>query len=442
MDILEKIHNKSAIVNIIGLGYVGLPIAMAVLGAGYLVKGIDINEENIKKLNQGISYVKDVSDEEIKKWIGKRFFVSSEYSSIKEADAILICVPTPLTSAKEPNLSYIESSVDEIIKYISEETLIVLESTTYPGTTESLIKDRIEQERNWTAGEQFFVCYSPERVDPGNTKYKVINTPKVIGGETETCLQVGKALYSNFIHEVVPVSSTKVAELSKLIENTFRCVNIALINEMTIMAERLDIDIWETIDAAKTKPFGFMPFYPGTGVGGHCIPLDPMYLCWEAKRHNYFNRFIELAMDVNTNMPYFVVRQIKDILLNEGKRYYQSKILLLGVSYKPDVADVRESSALELYRLLSEQNIDVSFYDPYVESFKFGDKTIHRIELEKQRIEEQDMIVITTKHSCVDYSWITHQGVVVYDTCNAIGEDESGTIYKLGQCIKCRNNKE
>ena len=353
MKLIEKIKNKQIKVAVIGLGYVGLPLSMALVKAGHYVQGIDCNQQWVDKLNKGHSNIKDVPDEKLQDSLNNRLFnASTDFGLISDVEAVIICVPTPLNEAKEPDLSYIIKAMESITPYLKKETLISLESTTYPGTTKELIEDYVAKEKGWIVGKDFYVCYSPERVDPGNKVYSVENTPKVIGGSTEKCLQIGRVLYESFLPQVVGVKTTKVAEMTKVLENTFRCVNIALINEMTMMCERMGIDIWEVIKGATSKPFGFMPFYPGPGVGGHCIPLDPLYLSWEARKYNYFCRFIELASDINSNMPYYVVNQLSKLLCQRGKVIKNSKILLVGMSYKEDVGDLRESPSLEVYDLL------------------------------------------------------------------------------------------
>ena len=436
MDLKEKLLEGKAVIGVVGLGYVGLPIAITLARKKYTVLGIDISEERVAALKQGKSYVIDVSNEEVSDVIDKYLKVDTSYQSIGDADAILICVPTPLTQCKEPEISYILSAMDSIIRYLTKKTLIVLESTTYPGTTEELITNRIETEKGWKVGEDFYVCYSPERVDPGNQKYHVMNTPKIIGGETAKCLELGKILYASFLENLTCVSSTKIAEMSKLIENTFRCVNIAMMNEMAMMCERMEINIWEVISGAATKPFGFMPFYPGPGIGGHCIPLDPMYLSWQGKRYNYFNRFIELATDINANMPRYVVRQIESLLNSKGKCIKGSKIMLLGMAYKKDIDDLRESPALEIYELLFKKHVQLSFHDPYINYFKREEAVVWNTPLTEDRLEKQDLVVIITDHSCYDYGWIGEHASLIYDTRNVMNQIKSDKVFKLGQNLE------
>ncbi len=435
MDLKQKLLEKKATIGVIGLGYVGLPIAVALAKVGYRVIGIDISEEKVNTLKRGKSYIIDVSDQEIEASIDKKLTAHTNYQSIGQADAILICVPTPLTISKEPDVSYIISAMDNMIKYLTPQTLIVLESTTYPGTTDELITKRIKKEKGWRVGEDFYICYSPERVDPGNPDFHVMNTSKIIGGETPKCLEVGKILYTSFLEKVMTVSSTQVAEMSKLVENTFRCINIAMMNEMAMMCERMGVDIWEVIKGASTKPFGFMPFYPGPGIGGHCIPLDPMYLSWQGKKYNYFNRFIELATDINSNMPRYVVSQIEDILNLKEKCIKGSNIMLLGMAYKKDIDDLRESPALEIYELLLKKGAKLSFHDPYVQSFRRGKEIVYGSPLTEKILSDIDIIAIITDHSQVDYEWIEKHAQLIYDTRNAMKDIKSHKIFKLGDHI-------
>jgi UDP-N-acetyl-D-glucosamine dehydrogenase len=436
MALKQRLLERKAVIGIIGLGYVGLPMAVALAQKGYSVIGIDINRERVDTLKRGHSYIIDVPDHEIEPIIDKNLRVDTEYNSIGAADVILICVPTPLTAYKEPEVSYIISAMDNIMKYLTAQTLIILESTTYPGTTEELMTERIEKEKGWRVGEDFYICYSPERVDPGNTSFHVINTPKIIGGETAVCLELGEILYSSFLENIMCVSSTKVAEMSKLLENTFRFVNIAMINEMAMMCERMEIDIWEVIKGAATKPFGFMPFYPGPGIGGHCIPLDPMYLLWQGKKYDYFNRFIELSADINSNMPRYVVQQIERLLNSKNKCIKGSKIMILGMAYKKDIDDLRESPALELYELLLKKGAELSFYDPYVNYFKKGGELICSSVLTEDALKAMDLTVIVTAHSNLDYEWIEQHAQLIYDTRDAMSHIESQKIFKLGQNVE------
>lgn len=433
MDINKGIKERNLKVAIIGLGYVGLPLAVALAKVGYIVIGIDYNQKKVNTINEGRSDLNDVSSEVVKELVEqKRFVATTVYEKIAEVQVIIICVPTPLNEAKEPDLTYIIKAMDGILSFISKGVILSLESTTYPGTTKELIVERVEKEKGWVVGKDFYVCYSPERVDPGNKNFFVENTPKVIGGATPICLEIGKTLYQSFLKRVVGVSSTEVAEMSKLLENTFRCVNIALVNEMTMMCERMGIDIWEVIKGASTKPFGFTTFYPGPGVGGHCIPLDPLYLSWEAKKYNYFNRFIELASDINQSMPYYVVRQAKDLLALQGKVMRGSHLLVMGMSYKKDISDLRESPSLEVYELLTKEGAKVDFYDPYISHFYMKENVIEGIQLNEENIRTVDLILILTDHSNVDYEWLAQQQIMIYDTRNVYKDSQLSHIKKLG----------
>jgi UDP-N-acetyl-D-glucosamine dehydrogenase len=351
-------------------------------------------------------------------------------------DALSICVPTPLSENQDPDTSYITSVVDQIKLYMKPGLLITLESTTYPGTTEELIQAPIEA-LGYRAGENFFLCFSPERVDPSNARFNTFNTPKVIGGTTAACLELGTALYSKYVERVVPVSTPKVAEMSKLLENTFRSVNIAFINEMAMMCDRMGIDIWEVIDAAATKPFGFMPFYPGPGIGGHCIPLDPMYLSWKAKGFRFYSKFIELAQSTNDNMPYYVISKTSTILNEYAKSIKKSSILILGMAYKPDISDLRESPGLEVYELFKESGANVDYYDPYAESFrdKHGE-IVSSVAYDQAKFQNYDCMVLITNHSSLDYGKIASMGVPILDTRNAFSSFNEPHIYKIGHSVQ------
>lgn len=439
MSLIEKIESRQIKIAVVGLGYVGLPLSMALVKVGHHVQGIDCNQQWVDELNKGRSNIVDVPNEKLQNSLKNKLFnASTDVSLISDVEAVIICVPTPLDEAKEPDLSNIIEVMKNITPYLKKETLICLESTTYPGTTKELIEDYVAKEKGWIVGKDFYVCYSPERVDPGNKVYSVENTPKVIGGSTSKCLQIGRLLYESFLSQVVGVKTTKVAEMTKVLENTFRCVNIALINEMTMMCERMGIDIWEVIKGATSKPFGFMPFYPGPGVGGHCIPLDPLYLSWEARKYNYFCRFIELASDINSNMPYYVVNQLSKLLCQRGKVIKNSKILLVGMSYKEDVGDLRESPSLEVYDLLKRQGGIVEFYDPYIESFNYKDTLIKSISLTEEVVKQYDVVIILSKHSNIDYKWLVENSRLIYDTRNVCKDIENSKIVKLGQNLEER----
>lgn len=436
-DLLGAIESKNAVLGVVGLGYVGLPLAVEMVKQGFHVIGIDLDISKIDKLYRGESYIHDISNETLAEVVASgRFKPTADYSHIRQIDAISICVPTPLSENQDPDTSYIVTVVDEIKQYMKKGILITLESTTYPGTTEELIQHELEA-LGYVVGEDFFLCFSPERVDPSNTRFNTFNTPKVIGGTTEACLKLGEALYSKYVQTVVPVTSPKVAEMSKLLENTFRSVNIAFINEMAMMCDRMGIDIWEVIDAAKTKPFGFMPFYPGPGIGGHCIPLDPMYLSWKAKGFRFYSQFIELAQSTNDNMPYYVVNKTSKILNEYAKSIKKSNILILGMAYKPDIADLRESPGLEVYELFKDSGAFVSYYDPYATSFR--DKagaTVSSVAYDADSFKKYDCIVLITNHSDLNYSEISNLGVPILDTRNAFKSFTNPHIYKIGHSVQ------
>lgn len=428
----DKFFDKSAKVAVMGLGYVGLPLAVETAKAGYETYGIDVRNDRIEKIKSGESYILGIDNLVLESLLGKYLFVNNDFSSLAIADAIILCIPTPLDKNKVPDLTYIKSSVEQISNYMKEQTLIILESTSYPGTTEELITSVIESKRKLKVGVDFYVCFSPERVDPGNKNFNIQNTPKVMGGETENCLAMGVALYKQVLKDVIPVSATRVAEMVKLLENTYRSINIAFINELTQLCERMGVNIWEVINAAATKPYGFMPFYPGPGTGGHCIPLDPMYLSWKAKLYGHYNRFIELASDINENMPRYVVGQIAEILNKEGLPIQGSVILLLGIAYKKDIDDMRESPALSIHSILEEKGAKVQFYDPYIESFDFSGKLVKSVNLTPEVIANADIVVILVDHSIVNYKTVVDYAKIVYDTRNATEGIEAHNVLLLG----------
>lgn len=430
--LMENILNRNVKIAVIGLGYVGMPLAVALANSGFDVLGIDTAEEKINILKSGKSYIIDITDPAIEKIINRKLFVGSDFSVISEAGVIIICMPTPLKKTGEPDVSYIEAAVDKVAEYMKEGSLVILESTTYPGSTEELVVNVLESRRNFEVGKDCFVCYSPERIDPGNRYFSVRNTPKVIGGITEKCLEAGRAVYGTIIDEIIPVSSTRTAEMVKLLENTFRSVNIALVNELAQMCGRMGINIWEVIDAASTKPFGFMPFYPGPGTGGHCIPLDPIYLSWRGKAFNFNNRFIELASDINNNMPQYVVSRITDILNGKNKPVGDSGIFLIGMSYKKDVGDLRESPALKIFLLLKEKRARVIYHDPYIPCFTESGEVFHSQKLDEENLRNSDLVVITTDHSNIDYQFVVNNSRLVFDTRNAAKNCTGGNIILLG----------
>ncbi len=436
MNLKEKliamIENRSARICVIGMGYVGLPLAVEACEAGFIVDGYDVSERKVNILNSGGSDVDDISAETVAKLVNAgKMKCTTDPSVIKNADIIAICVPTPLNKTKDPDVSYILDSCGKIKQFMKPGTLAVLESTTYPGTTEELILPMLE-DNGLKVGVDFFLAFSPERVDPGNPVYQTHNTPKVVGGVTPACTEVAKAFYETTIETVVPVSSTMAAEMVKLLENTFRSVNIGLVNEVALMCDRLGIDAWEIIDAAATKPFGFMAFYPGPGLGGHCIPIDPHYLSWKLKSLNYYARFIELAGEINGNMPAYVVSQAGDILNEFGKAIKGSRIVLLGMSYKRDISDLRESPALDLFQIFREKGADVVFNDPYVETMQWGDGEVESAELNEKLLREADLVLIATDHSDYDWEFIMNNSPLVFDTRNALKGYEDKKIYRLG----------
>jgi len=433
MNLIEKIKNKEAKIAVIGLGYVGLPLAVEKAKAGFQVTGIDRKSDRVAKVNQGNNYIPDVLDVELTDAVDSgRLCATQDYEVIAGSDVVAICVPTPLDRAKNPNTEYIENVVESSLPYAHSGQLYVLESTTYPGTTEEVIQPRLE-ESGFEIGKDIFLAFSPERVDPGNGRYKTGNTPKVVGGVTEDCTEVAKALYEEVIDdEIHSVSSPAVAEMEKLLENIFRIVNISLVNELAMLADKMEIDIWEVIEAAKTKPFGFMPFYPGPGLGGHCIPLDPFYLSWKAKEHDFYTRFIDLAGQINDQMPKYVVKKSMELLNQKGKALAGSNVALLGVAYKKDVDDIRESPALEVMEELKSRGADVTYYDPHVNQVALNGKEYKSQSLSQDYLESADLVIITTAHSDMEYDKVVENADLVYDTRNGLNGLDADNVYKLG----------
>jgi UDP-N-acetyl-D-glucosamine dehydrogenase len=423
-QLLNRIKNKTAILGVIGLGYIGLPLAVEKAKAGYKTIGFDMQDKKVRWVNEGHNYIGDILDSDLKEVVSKGLLsATSNYTFVKDIDAICICVPTPLDIFQQPDLSYVKNSTENISRYLHKGMLVVLESTTYPGTTEEIVKPVLEKESGLKCGKDFFLAFSPERIDPGNTWYKVRNTPKVVGGVTPDCTEVAVFLYSNIIQgKIFPVSSPKVAEMEKIYENVFRYTNIALVNEMSILCNKMGIDIWEVIEAAKTKPYGFMPFYPGPGIGGHCIPLDPFYLTWKAREYNYHTRLIELAGEINKYMPEYVVERTAKILSQKFKKSLNgAKVLLLGVAYKKDIDDLRQSPALEIIKKLEEEKVIISYYDPYIPEFINNNKTYKSLnKLTEEEIKEKDIIIITTDHRVVNYKMVVKNAKTIFDTRNAI----------------------
>ncbi len=427
----EKLESRQARLGVIGLGYVGLPLSMEFARAGFTVVGIDTNEEKVRQLMAGESYIPDVPSEWVKDAVENgTFTATTDFSVLADLDTVDICVPTPLRKTKDPDISFVNSAVNEIEKYVHKGMLIILDSTTYPGTTDEIILSRIEK-TGLTVGEDFYLAFSPERVDPGNEQWTTKNIPKVVGGVTPACTEHATILYKMSLGPVVPVSSTKVAETVKLLENTFRSVNIGLVNEMAMMCDRMGIDVWEVIDAAATKPFGFMAFYPGPGLGGHCIPIDPFYLSWKAKEAGFEARFIELAGQVNGQMPYYVVSKITDALNDQGKAVRGSRVLVLGAAYKEDIDDLRESPSLDVIKLLKEKGADVSFADPHVSTLVEGEMTMTSVEPTPEALRGFDCLVIATAHSAFDYDEIVAAGVPIVDSRNALKGIEADHIVKI-----------
>lgn len=433
-QLLRKIEDKSAKICVMGLGYVGLPLVMEFCEAGFFVYGFDVNDRKVKLLSSGESDVDDIPSERVKKQIDiGRFAPTTDPSVIDSCDVVLICVPTPLSATKEPDMSYIKSAVETLMSHSHKGMLVILESTTYPGTTREFIAQPFEK-AGFVVGEDVFVAFSPERVDPGNKKWHTGNTPKVVGGVTQRCTQIASALYLTFLPKVIPVSSSESAEMVKLLENTFRSVNIALVNEIAMICEKLGLDVWEIIRAAATKPFGFMPFYPGPGVGGHCIPIDPHYLSWKMRSMNFYAHFIELAGEINYGMPARVVEGVIKHLNRKKKALNGADILVLGVAYKKDISDLRESPALKIIRLLLTYGANIIYNDPHIESISIEGKTLNSAELSEELLRSVDLVLLTTDHSSYDYEWIAKNAELIYDTRNAfdgIGDSE-GKIARLG----------
>jgi UDP-N-acetyl-D-glucosamine dehydrogenase len=419
-ELMQLIQQRRANVAVIGLGYVGLPLALTFAKAGFYVVGIDSDEEKVEKLNSNESYITDVSNAMLRKQVDSgRFRATTDYSVLAEVDAVSISVPTPLRKTGDPDMSYIASASQHIAPFLHRGMVIVLESSTYPGTTRELVLSNLIENSTLKVGEDFFLAFSPERVDPGRTDYTTYNTPKVLGGITKNCTEVGAAWYAQALETVVPVSTSEVAEMTKLLENTFRMINISMVNEMAIMCDRLDIDVWEVVEAAATKPFGFMKFTPGPGLGGHCIPVDPMYLSWKMKTLNYTARFIDLASQIDSNMSRYVVAKIQDTLNRFKKPLKGSTILLLGVAYKPDINDLRESPALDIIHLLLDKGAIVGYYDPFIpELHTAGLNMASELQLQAA-VEKADMVAVITNHSKVDYKMVYEKAQLIFDARNA-----------------------
>jgi UDP-N-acetyl-D-glucosamine dehydrogenase len=420
MGLQERLADRSARLGVVGLGYVGLPLVIEMAKAGFTVIGFDISPEKVAHVNAGESYIPDVPVVDIAPLVTSGLISATcDFSRAAECHAIAICVPTPLNEMKEPDTSFMEAAARSIAPYLAADSLVTLESTTYPGTTEEVIQPILEAHGR-KVGTDLSLAFSPERVDPGNPTYQTRNTPKVVGGVTPRCTEDAVALYESFIDTVVPVSSTRAAEMTKLLENIFRCVNIALMNELLVVSERMGINIWEVVEAAKTKPFGFMPFYPGPGLGGHCIPIDPFYLSWKARQYDVHTEFIELAGKTNEAMPYYVVQRLMDALNTQRKALAGSTVLILGVAYKRNIDDVRESPAIKIAELLVEKSADVTYHDPHVASFKSGDTVFESSELTPGLVRDADVVLVVTDHGDVDYPMVVREAQLVLDTRNAL----------------------
>jgi UDP-N-acetyl-D-glucosamine dehydrogenase len=422
-DLIAKAERRQILFGIVGLGYVGLPLAVELAQAGYRVLGFDVNPDVVEGLNAGRSHVKDVTDTQLQAAMEcGRLSATTDMSRLSEPDAVSICVPTPLSKFKDPDVSYIVAATEAVKKRMRRGQAIILESTTYPGTTREIMLPALES-TGLKVGHDFFLAFSPERVDPGNPRYGTRNTPKVVGGITTDCRRVAEALYQPAIDTLVPVSTTEAAELVKLLENTFRSVNIGLVNEMAIVCDKLGVDVWEVIEAAATKPFGFMKFLPGPGLGGHCIPIDPHYLAWKMRGLNYKTRFIDLAGELNTEMPMFWVRKLAEVLNSQGKAVRGASVLVLGVAYKRDIDDIRESPALDIIRLLEGQGARVTYSDPHVPRFREDGQEFRSVELTPDAVAAADCVMIVTDHTAVDYRMIKRRAKLVVDTRNALPKE-------------------
>jgi UDP-N-acetyl-D-glucosamine dehydrogenase len=431
-NLLQKIAAREARIGVVGLGYVGLPLAVEFAESGFSVTGMDVETKKVRQINNGCSYIDDVSGERVRHLVASgKLCATACYDDLREVDAISICVPTPLRKTRDPDMSYIIEAARSIAEIRGQGMLIVLESTTYPGTTEEIILPEIVGD-DLTVGGDIFIAYSPERIDPGNTKFTVRNTPKVVGGITANCTEIATALYESAVDQIIAVSSPTTAEMVKLLENTFRAVNIGLVNEMALMCDKLDIDVWEVIQAAATKPFGYMPFYPGPGLGGHCIPVDPHYLSWKLKTLNYKARFIELASEINTSMPYYVIDKITEALNNQERAVRGSRILILGVAYKRNVDDVRESPALDIISLLRQRGAEVVYCDPHVPQIHLeSDFHLQTKDYGVPILQNAHCVVIVTDHSAFDWDEIAQNSKVVVDTRHVYNDCRDGHIISL-----------
>lgn len=420
-ELIQEIQKKRANIAVIGMGYVGLPLAITFANAGFSVTGIDPNQEKVEMINRAESYVSDITNAQLRKHIDSgRLRATTDYTVLSEIDAVSICVPTPLRKTGDPDMSFIARASEDLAPYLHRSMVIVLESSTYPGTTREYVLPKLTSQSDLKVGEDFFLAFSPERVDPGRKDFTTVNTPKVLGGITHACTEVARAWYEQALETVVSVSTAEVAEMAKLLENTFRMINISMVNELAQMCERLDVDVWEVIDAAATKPFGFMKFTPGPGLGGHCIPIDPLYLSWKMKTLNYTARFIELASEINTSMPRYIVSRIQDALNRYKKPLNGSKVLVLGVAYKPNINDVRESPALDIIHLLQEKGALVSYHDPFIPEVDYENIQMSSEKDLQAALEEADLVAIITNHSKYDYNMIGEKSHLIFDARDAM----------------------
>jgi UDP-N-acetyl-D-glucosamine dehydrogenase len=427
----ERLKRRTARIGVLGLGYVGLPLAVEFAKAGFRVLGFEINEKRVADLNRGRSYIQDVPSREVRALVREgKLRGTMNFDELRRMDVVDICVPTPLRKTKDPDVSYILAAVREIAPRMKRGQLIVLESTTYPGTTDELVLPLLQRD-SWKIGRDFYLAFSPERVDPGNPTYQTANIPKVVGGVTPACSRAAAALYATVVERVVPVSSTQVAEMVKLLENTFRSVNIGLVNEIALMCDKMKIDVWEVIDAAATKPFGFMPFYPGPGLGGHCIPVDPFYLSWKARQSGFEARFIELAGQVNGSMPYHVVNRVREALNSRRKSVRGSRVLVLGVAYKADIDDVRESPSLDILDILEKEGAKVAFADPYLDSIRHAGRTLRATPFRASTLRSADCVVIATAHKVFDFSLVAKHAKTIVDSRNALKGRRTRGVFRL-----------
>jgi UDP-N-acetyl-D-glucosamine dehydrogenase len=432
--LISQLEERSARIAVLGLGYVGLPLAVVFAETGFSVTGIDTAEDKVDSIMRGESHIQDVSSKQVARLVSSgKLNATTEFSVLQDIEAVSICVPTPLRKTGDPDLSFIMDATEDLARYIHPGMIVVLESTTYPGTTREILLPKFEEASGLIAGEDFYLAFSPERVDPGRKDWTTLNTPKIIGGITPSCSEVAATWYSQALQTVIQVSSSEVAEMVKLLENTFRMINIGLVNEMAMMCDRLGVDVWEVIDAAATKPFGFMKFTPGPGLGGHCIPIDPLYLSWKLRTLNYTARFIELASEINTSMPIYVVAKIQDALNEHRKPLKGSRVLVLGAAYKPDIADLRESPALDVIGLLENKGAKVSYHDPYIARLQHDDWEKTSVPDLTETLRDVDCVVIITNHSNYDYAAILRESELIVDTRNAIGDIGQGNpkVHKL-----------